>query len=297
MYAETENPAFYDAYANVMEWTETYAAEMGASIGPGHWLPNFASFAGDLPTQIEVADPDGSLTAAIEDWQNGDGMPDDPLVEDQILTGSAGTDVLTGDAGNDLLDGLGGKDTLDGGAGDDTLLAGFDDGTGDVFIGGDGNDTYDIANSPVSTFAFNVDLTAGTDQYGNTYDGIENVLGGSANDTLAGDAADNLLVGGGGDDLLSASAGDDTLTGGEGMDTFAVTAQAGAVDITDFGLNAEADVIDVTALGAFIDDPAELMAALSYADGEATFNIEVDGGDRLVTITTDDALEEEDFLF
>ncbi len=309
LFEETHNPAFYDAYANVMEWTETYGAEMAESIAPGHWLPNFASFAADLPDQMPVEDPDGSLTAQIEDWQANDATPittndaTDPAeptdldVEDQILTGGSGDDVLTGAAGDDVLDGLGGKDTLDAGAGDDTLLAGFDDGTGDVFIGGPGDDTYDIANSSVSNFDFNVDLAEGSDAYGNSLDGIENILGGSGNDTLAGDAEDNLLDGGDGDDVLVASAGDDVLTGGAGNDTFAVTAEAGALQITDFGFNGEADQIDVSTLGSVFADPEQLMAALSFADGVTSFNIDLGDESRLVTIQSDEELEEENFMF
>jgi Ca2+-binding RTX toxin-like protein len=303
MFVETENPAFHDAYSNVMEWTETYAAEMGESIGPGHWLPNFASFGADLPDQIPVDDPDGSLTAEIDDWQATGSNPVDPEeptvpeVSDLVLTGGAGDDELTGGAGDDVLDGSGGKDTLDGGAGDDTLLAGFDDGTGDVFIGGSGNDTYDIENSPVSAFDFNIDLAAGSDQHGNIYTGIENILAGGGDDTLVGDAEDNLLNGGSGNDVLSAGAGNDTLTGGSGDDIFSVTAEAGALQITDFGYNAEVDQIDVSTLGSIFSDPAELMEALSFDGSVTTFNLDIGDESRLVTIQSEEELEEEDFLF
>jgi NACalpha-BTF3-like transcription factor len=303
MFEETENPAFYDAYSNVIEWTETYAAEMGESIAPGHWLPNFASFGADLPDQIPVADTDGSLTAEIEDWQaNGSTPvapeePSEPEVPGLVLTGDAGDDELTGGAGDDILDGLNGKDTLDGGAGDDTLLAGFDDGTGDVFIGGSGNDTYDIANSSVSAFDFNVDLSVGSDQYGNSFTGIENILAGSGDDTLVGDAEDNLLNGGSGNDMLSGGAGDDTLTGGSGDDIFSVTADAGALQITDFGYNEDVDQIDVSTLGAIFSNPAELMEALSFDGGTTTFNLDIGDESRLVTIQSEEELVEEDFLF
>ncbi|OED46133.1 hypothetical protein AB838_21080 [Rhodobacteraceae bacterium (ex Bugula neritina AB1)] len=384
LFEETQNPAFYDAYTNIIEWTETYAPEMAASVGPGHWLPNFASFAADLPGQMPVDDPDGSLTALIEEWQETDTPP---VVVDLVLTGGAGADELiggagddlldgldgkdtlnggdgddtlragyddgtgdvfiggagndtydiansavstfgfeidltagtdqygniydgienilggsgadslTGDAENNLLDGLDGKDTLNGGDGDDTLRAGYDDGTGDVFIGGAGNDTYDIANSTVSTFGFAVDLTAGTDQYGNSYDGIENILGGSGADSLTGNAENNLLDGGAGNDLLIASGGDDTLVGGAGDDIFQVTAEAGTLQITDFGQNAEADQIDVSAFGSVFETPQELMAALSFTDGTTTLDIDLGDASRLLMIQSEEELEEEDFIF
>ncbi len=299
LFEETQDPAFYDAYSNVMEWTETYADQMGASIGPGHWLPNFASFAADLPDQLPVEDLDGSLTALIEDWQADEGTqsPTDPDPEDLVLASGYGDDALTGGTGDDLLAGSNGKDTLNGGDGDDTLVAGFDDGTGDVFIGGAGNDTYDIANSPVAQFGFDIDLAAGSDQYGNTYEGIENILAGAGNDTLAGDAENNLLDGGAGDDLLIASGGDDTLAGGSGDDVFQVTAESEVLQITDFGQNAEADQIDISAFGSVFANPQDLIAALSFTDGTSTLNIDFAGEALLLMIQSEEELEEEDFIF
>jgi Ca2+-binding RTX toxin-like protein len=49
---------------------------------------------------------------------------------------------------------------------------------------------------------------------------IENLLGGSKNDTLGGDAKDNRLEGNGGNDLLIGAAGNDVLVGGAGDDSF-----------------------------------------------------------------------------
>ena len=48
---------------------------------------------------------------------------------------------------------------------------------------------------------------------------IENVTGGTGNDTISGNAADNILSGGGGNDIIGGSAGNDTLSGGAGNDT------------------------------------------------------------------------------
>ena len=60
---------------------------------------------------------------------------------------------------------------------------------------------------------------------------IENVIGGTGNDTLTGDGNANSLKGNDGDDLLSGGDGDDTLTGGNGLDT--LDGQGGA-DTADF---------------------------------------------------------------
>ena len=72
---------------------------------------------------------------------------------------------------------------------------------------------------------------------------------------------------------------------------------AGAVRIVDFGANGDVDRLDVSALSDVFDDPEALMAALSYDDGEASLSFDVDGEMSSVTIFTDDALEEGDFIF
>jgi Ca2+-binding RTX toxin-like protein len=68
---------------------------------------------------------------------------------------------------------------------------------------------------------------------------VENVTGGSGNDTLIGNSAANVLIGGGGNDKINGGAGADMLTGGNGSDTFVYTnlanSRAAAFDtITDF---------------------------------------------------------------
>ena len=66
---------------------------------------------------------------------------------------------------------------------------------------------------------------------------MENVTGGSGNDTLSGDAQANVLIGGAGHDTVSGDAGDDTLIvtalagaeadGGAGVDTLIVRGTEG----------------------------------------------------------------------
>jgi Ca2+-binding RTX toxin-like protein len=154
-----------------------------------------------------------------DDTLNGTNQADtiSGLAGNDIISASDGADLVDGGSGNDLLDGGTGDDTLLGGLGDDTLLAGFGS---DSFSGGDGIDTYQIAGTAVDAFAFDINLQTGTDTYGNTYSGIEVVLGGSQNDTVLGnDTVDERLDGGGGNDSLSGGGGNDTLLGGSGNDT------------------------------------------------------------------------------
>jgi len=49
--------------------------------------------------------------------------------------------------------------------------------------------------------------------------GVENLVGGSEDDTLRGDQGPNIIRGGGGDDELFGLGGDDTLRGGIGANS------------------------------------------------------------------------------
>ena len=149
---------------------------------------------------------------------------------DDVLIGSRGSDIIRGKKGNDFIDGGLGKDFLYGEDGDDTLLAGYDDGTGDLFDGGIGIDTYMILGSAVENLEFRINLANGRDQYDNTYVSIENIIGGKAADVLIGNDDANILDGGAGDDVLRGGNGDDTLLGNAGMDDLVGGAGADHLD-------------------------------------------------------------------
>lgn len=83
---------------------------------------------------------------------------------------------------------------------------------------------------------------------------IENAIGGTGSDSIAGNAAANLLTGGRGNDTLTGGVGNDTLDGGEGTDVavfsgrfadYAVSLQAnGAIHVVDSrGLGDGADIL------------------------------------------------------
>jgi len=173
------------------------------------------------------------------------------------IDGGAGNDLIIGGAGNDLLSGgLGddtftyvfgdGADVFDGGAGSDTLnilgttaanaLAVAWDGTSIVsFTGGtltglehltaNLDAGVDVLSYAGSTANVTVNLAAGTASGFDTISGIENVTGGSGNDTLSGDDGANVLAGGAGDDTYFVGAGDTITEGaGAGIDTVNSTA-------------------------------------------------------------------------
>ena len=134
------------------------------------------------------------------------------LVNVENLSGSAGSDALTGDsginvldggAGDDLLNGAGGNDTLLGGAGNDTLIGGAGI---NLLDGGTGSDTADYS---AQTTAVTVTLMGAADGsatgigFSDTLRGIENVTGGSGNDTIVADSNANFIDGGFGTDTVS----------------------------------------------------------------------------------------------
>jgi len=204
-FTETQNPAYYDAFETLSIWGVENLPNWGASSGAGHWLPSFLAFGLDLPTELEV-EFTADLQAAITNYDNS--------LSDRLIGGNE-ADVLNGQAGDDILDGGSGNDTLNGGTGDDVLFANYGS---DKFIGGSGHDTYQIQGSRVEDFAFDVNLTTGTDQYGNAYSSIENINGGNGADEFTGNSVDNVLYGGNGNDILDGRAGNDILNGGAGDD-------------------------------------------------------------------------------
>jgi Ca2+-binding RTX toxin-like protein len=181
----------------------------GAGVDAASYATSPAGVTVDLLTgQTSGGDAAGDALAGVED-----------------LIGSVHADALTGDDGNNLLKGGGGGDALDGGAGDDTIAG---DGGNDSLTGGVGGDVLDggagsdAASYAASIAAVTVDLSTGAssggDAAGDTFSGIENLIGSAHADTLAGSARTNALIGGAGNDTLVGGGGNDTLTGGAGED-------------------------------------------------------------------------------
>jgi len=170
------------------------------------------------------------------------------------LYGGLGGDILKGGAGDDALYGEDGSDRLEGGDGNDALIGGAG---ADLLIGGAG---MDVANYASSAQGVTVNLAAnsgsGGDAAGDTYSGVENVLGTAQADALTGDAGANALWGMGGNDILTGGAGADMLKGGAGADAFVYksiadssVAVSGRDSINDFS-HAEGDRIDLHLIDA-----------------------------------------------
>ena len=107
-------------------------------------------------------------------------------------------------------------DRMYGRGGDDTFHSSLGP---DYFNGGTGFDTVDYSGSD---FAVDVRLYRGKgyggDAQGDTYYGIEGLVGSDYDDRLHGNFANNTLDGGDGDDSLYGYSGNDTLIGSKGND-------------------------------------------------------------------------------
>jgi Ca2+-binding RTX toxin-like protein len=181
----------------------------------------------DRPAGTHSMPPGDNIKASVEAVRGGAG--DDQMTVDGVtgpvrLEGNGGRDRLTGGPGNDTLLGGDEADHLTGGPGDDGLRG---EAGGDTLEGGADRDTvnYGDRTEPVTA-----SIGAGTGDDGGATDGaegsrdtiasgVEEVIGGTAADTLIGDADANDLDGRGGDDTIRGGLGTDVLNGGANRDT------------------------------------------------------------------------------
>jgi Ca2+-binding RTX toxin-like protein len=153
-----------------------------------------------------------------------------------VIDGRGGDDIIYGGAEPDILFGNGGDDTLFGSPYDT------------VIDGGSGTDTVDFSLYETMNGLGVVARVFGGMLHPNLPDGsvveplnsllnVENLIGSSYDDILAGGRAVNELYGGAGNDLLLARGAGDFLTGGVGTDIFDITGVSRTVTITDFHYN------------------------------------------------------------
>ena len=256
---------------------DTLTGNSGNNVLNGGNGTDTASYAG-VATGVTVS---LAITAA----QNTGGAGTDTLLNIANLTGGSGNDTLTGNAGNNVIDGGAGNDTLIGGAGNDTL---------------NGRDGIDTASYVGTAGAVTVSLAitgsqatggAGSDTLLN----IENLTGGSGNDTLTGNAGNNVIDGGAGNDTLIGGAGDDTLIGGDGIDTASYVGTAGAVTVSlaiagsqatgGAGSDTLLNIENLT--GGSGNDTLTGNAVINIIDGGAG-NDTLNGGDGNDTLTGND---------
>ena len=127
---------------------------------------------------------------------NTSGIGNDTLSEIENVIAGNFDDLLTGDTNDNTFKGYAGIDTIDGGVGSDT--ADYSDKTLSVVVALNGSTTVSVKVNGIIE---------------DSIKNIENLIGGSATDTLTGDLLNNTLDGG---------LGSDTMTGGKGNDIYYV---------------------------------------------------------------------------
>lgn len=238
------------------------------------------------------------------------------------LTGNTDNNLLSGNAGNDTLFGDFGNDTLNGGDGNDTLFA---DMHNDLLDGGSGIDTLSFTKISTAVMINLSKTTAQNTNVGNdTIKNIENVIGGTAADTITGSAIANQLEGGSGNDILVGNEGNDTMIGGIGVDkltggagndifTYLSTKElnakpANSDTITDFTRGQ--DKINLSAIDADAADSAKdkfvfVGTSLQGNAGEVAFSkgmvmidtVGVGFATSTITLTGLTTLSSSDFIF
>jgi Ca2+-binding RTX toxin-like protein len=177
--------------------------------------------------------------AVTKDGVPGDGgvgEHDDVAFDVERIVGGLASDTLRGGPGTDLLEGAPGDDTLDALDGDDTLLgdAGTDTLSGgpgaDRLAGGSDRDTVAYSSEPdvIVRLEAHRGITGLPDDT-DRIDEVEDVRGGTREDTITGSDGGNALTGGTGEDYLDGRRGVDGLDGGPSADL--VVARDGARDL------------------------------------------------------------------
>lgn len=202
---------------------------------------------------------------------------------DNIIVGSNGGNVLVGNGGNDSLTGLGGGDDIDGGTGNDTFFFTIGDGNDD-YTGGTGSDTIDLSGITGNTTINLASGSASGTQIGNdTLSGIENVIGGSGNDTITGSTLANILRGGAGTDVINAGNGNDTFVAvaGDGNDTYNGQGGTDTLDLSAI----------TTATTVRLDTGTQTASGVSIGNDTLSSIERIIGGSGIDTITAGNAPE------
>ena len=193
----------YARYDDANYGNLTIRLDGGANVG--------AAAVGDTYSGIE-----GLVGGAGNDMIFGNGL-------NNALFGQGANDFVYGGGGNDNLNGGAGSDNLWGGAGADAHFGGTDAGIDYA--------RYDDANHGNLTIRLDGGANVGAAAVGDTYSGIEGLVGGAGNDVVIGNGLNNFLFGSGGVDFLNGQLGNDFLNGGAAADRFVFSTALGAANV------------------------------------------------------------------
>jgi Ca2+-binding RTX toxin-like protein len=184
--------------------------------------------------EVDTVQSDGSY----RDWTNLESYlePDLPatIVWETSEFSFSGIQDLTLEPYQTVFFEFSGAATSYGTAFDDTLTA---NATAERFDGGEGIDLVEYSSAPSGIFANLEDTEQNTGwALGDTYVGIEGIIGSSYSDIIVGDSQNNHIFGGSGNDLLyglegrdiiHTGAGTDTVDGGQGDDSIFLDGASG----------------------------------------------------------------------
>ena len=218
-----------------------------------------------------------------------------------VLRGTYLNDHITGDAGDDLIFGLAGNDVLTGGSGDDVLRGGLG---ADHLDGGTGFDLADYLQAGAGVTADLVYSATNTGEAaGDTYSGIDGLIGSEFGDVLRGGWGAERLEGRGGDDTLMAragsdvlagGAGDDVLTGGPGADEFHF--DGGHDQVTDFEASTDTLGFGTGLWGGAGWSITDILATASPGAAGLTFTFDAANTLLLADITAASEIENDIFI-
>lgn len=229
--------------------------------GPGSDTADYSSIPAGMGVDVTLGSG-----GEVNDGQGDEDM----LVSIENVIGGPGTNTLVGDDNDNKLTGGPAADTIDGGKGDDVINGGG--GTDTKLAGGEGSDTYVVADTDSATL--NED---GSIKGVSGSSGFENLAGG---ENLTGNSKDNVLDGGQGSNTLQGDPSPSTA----GNDIFVVWKRSEEKStetdtINDFqkpGLDGEVkDVIHLKGFSAkaMAEDDDDNEKNLVIKDGSVTQTI------------------------
>lgn len=261
-------------------------AASGVTVSLANATVNTGDARGDVFTSIENV-----MGTGFDDSIFGDANVNflEGLNGNDLISGGAGADILHGGNGNDVLVGDASevvRDTLveemKGGDGGDSLIAGQ---RAERMDGGDHlTDLVDVVDYNFSTTGVTVNLLTGRGANGfaagDTYTGIEAVIGSRFADTITGDDLDNVLIGSGGNDTLRGNGGNDTFI-------FDIRPRFGSIEGTTFGAIANIGNVTIEDLDPRNGETDPFFDTVFFQsnleDGESFINVSQVGNDTVLT--------------
>ena len=177
------------------------------SGGDGNDSINCGGQAGDT-VSYSYSSSTVSVVVNLELQTGVRGLETDTIASCADVVGGLGNDSITGNSSENKLTGGAGNDTIRGGAGNDHVNGGAGN---DFLAGGSGIDTLDYKDSS-SPVVVDLIKKVATGNGRDTLTELENVLGGTGNDSITGSNGPNVIEGGPGNDKLNGGGGLDTVS-------------------------------------------------------------------------------------